>query len=145
MPTQPPRPCLHPGCTALVTEGPRCPAHAKQAPKATYDQTTRRDDPALAAAKRFRDGALWKEFRAYLRIKYPLCCDPFRRHGGMPSLTAAFHHVIPLALRPDLGLTESNCRPLCIPCHNRVEGMERRGEPTQSLFENTLHGAPSKV
>lgn len=140
MPTQPPRACAHPGCCALVVTGPRCPDHAKHAPKVIYDQTTRRNDPALAAAARFRSRPQWKRFRAWFRAQHPLCCDPFRRHGAMPAFAEAVHHVVPLALRPDLGLTPANCRPLCTACHNRIEGMERRGEPTQHLFAVTPTG-----
>jgi hypothetical protein len=119
----------------LVLTGSRCPAHDK-APtaKRVYDLTSRKTNPALAHAKRFRSSGAWTRFSSWFRAKHPLCCDPFGQHMRLPAYVAQVHHVEPLHERPDLGLVASNCRPLCTSCHARVEGMERRGQPTANLF-----------
>lgn len=143
MPYSPSKPCIHPGCGVLVLTGSRCPAHDKgPTAKRVYDLTSRLNNPALAHAKRFRDSKHWQRFRSYFRAQHPLCCDPFKLHAALPAFTASIHHVIPLHQRMDLGLTESNCRPLCTRCHNRVEGMERRGESTAELFGPTPPSTP---
>ena len=143
MPTQAPHPCPHPGCRTLTTTS-RCTDHTDQpTPKQLYDQTRRITDPALLASKRFRSSVKWTDFSKWFRAQHPLCADPFGNHLNRPSLTQAVHHVAPLHLRPDLALTQSNCRPLCHACHNMIEAMERRGEPTAHLLPAL--GGGSKV
>lgn len=131
--------CIYPACNAVATVGSRCAQHARSsAPSAVYDAGRRHSDPALAAAARFRSSARWQKFRLWFSRKYPLCCDPLSEHRGFPVPTQQVHHVIGLAIRPDLGLDEANCRPLCTRCHWRVERMERAGQATQHLFAKEL-------
>lgn len=130
MPECPPKPCVHPGCRNLAAAGKsRCDAHAQ-----SYDRDIRAATPTLRQAQRIRSGHLWQTVRRNFRIANPVCCDPFKEHIHGPEGTSDIHHVIPLIERPDLAYTDSNLRPLCRPCHNRVEAMERRGEATQHLF-----------
>jgi 5-methylcytosine-specific restriction protein A len=133
MPT-PQRPCNQPGCGALVASGRWCAAHQRKAPRSVYDQTTRKDVPALAMAAQIRNGATWQRFRAWFRAKHPLCCDPLWEHREWPKPMAHVHHIEPLSARPDLAYTESNCAPLCTRCHAKIEGMERNGVATANLF-----------
>jgi 5-methylcytosine-specific restriction protein A len=132
MPTAPQRPCLHPGCSALVPSG-YCAAHAKNR-HAEYDKTRRKDDPRLREAARIRSGRQWQEVRAIHKARNPLCCDPFNLEGRWKEPTYASHHVVPLIERPDMAYDMTNLAPLCMRCHNRIEAMERDGQETQSLF-----------
>ena len=102
--------------------------------KTAYDRTTRKDDPALAAAARFRSSAAWQKVRAVHVAQHPLCCDPFKVHGPFPAAVEDVHHVEGVAKRPDLALVGDNLRSLCRACHNRVEGLERAGKGTSGLF-----------
>ncbi len=133
MPTKLQSRCTYPSCQAWAVSGARCAQHARQR-HAAYDRGRRVNDPALAEAARFRSSGRWKRFRAGFVARNPLCCDPFNDHGGWPVPTAHVHHVIGLAVRLDLGLSEANCRPLCVACHNRVEGLERKGTASAGLF-----------
>jgi hypothetical protein len=112
-----------------------CQAHQRETAKTVYDHTTRKTDPRLAEAKRFRDSTRWQRFREWFKQRHPLCCDPFGDHANMLAAVAQVHHVLPLVERPDLGLEEENCRPLCTGCHATVERMERAGKATAALFE----------
>ena len=111
-----------------------CQLHRHETAKTVYDHTRRRTDPRLAEAARFRGSVRWQNFRAWFKARHPLCCDPFSKHTERPVPVAQVHHVLPLVERPDLGLAEENCRPLCTSCHGKVERMERAGEPTTHLF-----------
>lgn len=133
MPTKPLQPCRQPGCAALVPRG-YCDAHAKAAPKRAYDQTTRRNDPALAEAARLRSSARWQTVRALHKAQHPLCCDPFKRHGRFPEPAVDTHHVIGAAVAPHLAFDFDNLRSLCRGCHAEVEAMERNSRATQHLF-----------
>lgn len=142
MPASPSKPCRHPGCAALVTVGSYCPPHIRvPVAKAVYDATRRRDDPALAEAARIRNSARWQRFRHWFRARHPLCSDPFGDHGEMQAPAKQVHHVLSLATRPDLACDETNCRPICTVCHARIEGMERAGQPTAHLFDNSNEAA----
>lgn len=136
MPTAPAKPCRHPGCPALIRagSGAYCDQHKRSSGKAVYDQTRRRDDPALALNARIRSTAAYQRHRAVFRARNPLCCDPLGYHRGFPEPMAHMHHVIPMAERPDLALDSDNCRALCVRCHAEIERRERAGERTAGLF-----------
>lgn len=136
MPNKPKHPCSHPGCSALIDAGRYCEAHQRTAPDArtTYDQTTRKQTPELAEAKRIRSSARWTKTSRLVKSCNPLCCDPFKLHG-IGALTEHAHHVIGLAIRPDLAFDLRNLAPLCEACHTRTEGMERAGQSTAQLFD----------
>lgn len=141
MPTQPLTPCRHPGCRELVVSG-YCPAHARSKPEArrVYDQTTRRQEPALAWAANVRNGSRWQKVRALYRAQYPTCCDPFGLHKAGPALTAVVNHIVPLRLlygtdRQEMAYEFGNLASLCTTCDARIGAMERRGESTVHLFD----------
>lgn len=133
MPTKPFQPCRQPGCAALVPRG-YCDAHAKAAPKRAYDQTTRRNDPALAEAARIRNSSLWQQVRAMHRAQHPLCCDPFKEHGRFPVPMTQVHHIQGVAVAPHLAYDPSNLASLCDGCHHRIEALERAGKGTAEHF-----------
>ena len=107
--------------------------HGGRAPRdRLYDQK-RKNDPA----KRIRSSANWQKFMVGLKIRYPLCCDPFKTHqimGDVAVPTRQGHHMISLASRPDLAYDRSNVAPLCVQCHAKIEAMERKGQWTRHLF-----------
>jgi 5-methylcytosine-specific restriction endonuclease McrA len=133
MPSRPPKPCSYPGCRTLITSGARCEKH-QAAQHSQYDQGRRRDDPALAMAKRIRDSSQWQKVRELFRARNPLCCDPFGEHGNNIESTEHVHHIQGLIVRPDLAYEWSNLAGLCAACHSRIESLERTGNGTQSLF-----------
>jgi 5-methylcytosine-specific restriction endonuclease McrA len=45
------------------------------------------------------------------------------------------HHILGLLTHPELAYNESNLASLCDACHNQIEALERKGEPTQHLFK----------
>lgn len=115
------------------------PAHAiatQQTPRATYDATRRKQDPALAEAARIRSSYRWQQTRKLHRSLYPLCCDPFGQHANLPAYNQQSHHIQPLATHPHLAYDLSNLAPLCMRCHAETERMEQQGRPTTHLFAN---------
>jgi 5-methylcytosine-specific restriction enzyme A len=98
------------------------------------DRASRATDPAQAEASRIRSGKQWQALRAACLAAHPLCCDPLGYHASSPALAGSIHHIKPLHLRPDLAYEVTNLASLCRPCHDRIEAMLRRGEPTEGLF-----------
>lgn len=124
------RPCTHPGCGGFaLPQTARCAKHPYD-----YDRTTRVNTPSLALAAKIRNSHRWQCTRAAFRASNPICCDPFKDHLHGPEPTTEVHHVEPLIERPDLAFEWANLRPLCYPCHRKVEARERAGERTQTLF-----------
>lgn len=102
--------------------------------KTIYDQTKRKDDPALALAARIRSSVTWQKVRRIHRAASPLCCNPFGDHPDEPRPNQNSHHIVPLAERPDLAYDLTNLAPTCTACHAKVERMERAGQSTRHLF-----------
>lgn len=124
------KPCAHPGCVSFAEpQSSRCAKH-----RTDYDRTVRSANPALARAAKIRSSHKWQVTRGAFRSTYPLCCDPFKLHTLGPEPTDPIHHVLPLVTHPELAFDWVNLRPLCVPCHTKVEAMERIGETTQHLF-----------
>ncbi len=105
--------------------------------RATDDKAyerTRLADPVLAATKRFRSSARWQRFRKWFKNRHPVCFNPFgEAEHNRP--TEEVHHIVAYGKRPELGLTESNCAPLCTWCHGKTSGMERAGKDSEYLFK----------
>lgn len=101
--------------------------------RSDYDQTTRRNDPALALAARIRNGSQWRKVRALHIAQHPLCSDPFGLHRW-PVPAAHVHHVVGLGVDASRAYDLGNLASLCVSCHNRVERMEQGGRATQGLF-----------
>lgn len=131
MPTRPPRPCNHPGCPALVSEGSYCAAH-QRAKRGDYDVTTRKQDPSLAQAAALRNTSRWRRLSARFRRAHPICCDPFCE--GCDGLTAVANHAVSLQLAPARAYDWENLTPLCTRCDARVGSLERQGKDAASLF-----------
>jgi len=54
----------------------------------------------------------------YLR-RYPLCADPYGRHGDVGEIATEVDHVIPWATDAKLAFDQANLQSLCKRCHAR--------------------------
>ncbi|WP_395026584.1 HNH endonuclease [Comamonas odontotermitis] len=110
MPTAAPRPCSHPGCGVLVSDGTgRCAKH----PKVQWSKK-------VTAAKRIT-GRRLQQLRKELFEREPLCRPCFR--AGRVTLATMRDHIIALE---EGGLDEeSNVQPICADCHDAKSEAER--------------------
>lgn len=125
MPTKPLRPCLVPGCAALVPAG-YCERHRTRAAGAM---------PRDSAADAIRRGRNWRRLSELIRRLQPICVDPLGHHGTWPKASSQVHHILGLESRPDLAFEMSNLAAVCTRCHSQLEQQERAGKPTAHLFE----------
>ena len=142
MPLKPPRPCASKGCAALVRGARYCPDHAHLARKdkgrrdkkkgQAYDKH-RRETPGLMEAEALRSSTKWQRFRVWFLARNSLCCNPGGWHKA-PRMAEQVHHIVGLAHGTEAALDPTNCAPLCTRCHARIEANERKGKPTQHLF-----------
>ena len=104
---KPQRPCLHPGCPALVSSG-RCEKHKQQNRRQT-------DEQRGTAAERGYDGR-WQKERLGFLMRHPLCAECERQS----KLTAAtvVDHVKAHKGNKQLFWDSSNWQPLCKRCHD---------------------------
>lgn len=73
-----------------------------------------------AETKRFRNSALYREWRKEVYERDNYTCQICFKRGG--KLTA--HHIIPFNLRTDLALLPQNGITLCWPCHLPLKAQE---------------------
>jgi len=126
------RPCHHPGCPNLVTIDRTtryCADHAhkeRQRPQDRRD-TAGADDPA-AIAFRIRSTPQWRKVRKVKLSMQPLCEDPHGDHRrfGVTVSAEQVHHIQPAGDRPDLAFVMSNLMSVCVRCHAKLSGQERR-------------------
>ena len=104
-----PRPCLHPGCPALVTDASRCPRHAAEREQ-HYEQQR-----GSSAARGY--GAAHRTWRTVILARDPVC----RLCHRAPSTVA--DHIMPLRLGGTWAL--SNGQGVCAHCHAVKRGQER--------------------
>lgn len=92
-----------------------------------------RDD---TEATRLRSTLAWAKFSRYILRNQPWCADPFKAHTT-PTPARHVHHIIGVAVAPDLLLEPTNVSPLCISCHARIESLHRNGYDTTKYFPTT--------
>ncbi|MCR4508918.1 HNH endonuclease [Pseudomonas sp. 32.2.56] len=122
-----PRPCCHPGCGRLVSNGSYCAQHQVLADQRRAEQlkkANKRYNPRRADSDKFYDTAAWRRFRRYYLITHPLCVDCEAEGLVVPAVVV--DHIKPFKERPDLALDETNMRGLCRPHDNRRRH-DRRG------------------
>lgn len=100
MPTAALRPCLQPGCPALVTKG-RCATHGAR---------------PNADARRAYHTARWQRLRAQVLREQP-CCQECRSRGRVVMSTDV-DHIVPHRGDEDLFWARSNLQGLCHGCHS---------------------------
>lgn len=122
-----PRPCCHPGCSRLVSNGSYCAEHQQLADHRRAEQlkgANKRYNRTRDESDKFYSTAAWRRFRDYILITRPLCVDCEAQGLVVPAVVV--DHLKPYKERPDLGLDEANVRGLCRPCDNRRRH-DRRG------------------
>lgn len=102
LPTAPLRPCLHPGCPALVRDGSRCPSH-------------RLPEPYRGTRQQRGYTADWYSIVGEAVRQQPWCsvCG----HEGSPDNPLTGDHI--LALEKGGMSTGDNCQVLCRHCNSR--------------------------
>ncbi|MET3846863.1 5-methylcytosine-specific restriction protein A [Paenibacillus sp. OAE614] len=125
MPTKPKRPCVHPGCRELTTDGNRCPVHKKE--QRQYEDRNRE-----TATQRGYDSK-WRSARAGYLKKHPLCAHCMNE--GQLTEATVVDHIIPH--KGDKALfwdSENNWQPLCKRHHDIKTATEDGGfgRPTQT-------------
>ena len=111
MPLRANRPCKHPGCRALATDGRFCRSHATQA-AAVRPYDLWRGTPA----ERGYD-ADWRRVRKIALERDAYTCRECRE----PATDV--HHKITVALAPHLRLDLDNLISLCKPCHSAITAL----------------------
>lgn len=112
MPNRPFRPCVHPGCGALVQgKEPYCPEHLKA--------RRRRENEARPTTAQRGYSSRWRKAReAYLRA-HPLCmCDQCAALGRVLPATVV-DHVVPHRGDQRLFWDQRNWQAMSKPCHDR--------------------------
>ncbi|TCG08365.1 HNH endonuclease [Paraburkholderia steynii] len=112
MPNRPWRPCVHPGCGALVNgKDGYCPEHLKA-------RRRRENEVRPTTAERGYGGAWRKAREAYLRA-HPLCmCDECNALGRVLPATVV-DHVIPHRGDMRLFWDSTNWQAMSKRCHDR--------------------------
>ncbi|MCP4074432.1 MAG: HNH endonuclease [Hyphomicrobiales bacterium] len=106
MPTRPPRPCSHPGCSTLTLSG-RCGKH--KAPKHNWKPDSVRGDRHKRGY-----GKEWDRIRKQVLIRDGELCQPCWKAGRVTRATQV-DHVIP---KTEGGTDElSNLQSICKACH----------------------------
>lgn len=113
MPVRAFKPCIHPGCTALVQSGSLCAQHRREREQERGSSTQR------------GYGYAWKKKRDAFLQKHPWCSDPFGFHKGKPVRAKHVDHKIPL--RQGGADDESNYDHLCDTCHDHKTATQDGG------------------
>lgn len=113
MPNRPKRPCGHPGCPVLISEGSRCENHKKQ--------ETRRYDEQRGTAHQRGYTARWQRYsKWFLRQSDNVFCK--LQLPGCSNLAGGVDHIVPPnGPRDPLFWEPTNHQSACIHC-NSVKG-----------------------
>ncbi len=115
MPYAAPRPCTHPGCSALVHGGSRCPKHP-------YVMQRR------AAAREYNKWyktARWRKNRASFLARNPLCVKHYAKGQMVPATVV--DHKIPHKGDETLFWDQTNWQGMCTRCHNQKTAKQDGG------------------
>jgi 5-methylcytosine-specific restriction enzyme A len=112
MPTRPPKPCVQPGCGALVANGSRCAAHQRE----HYRQFNARRGTVTEQGY----GTRWRKIRDYHIALEPLCRECLGK--GKTVAASEVDHIVPRAQ----GGTDddNNLQSLCKSCHSAKTARE---------------------
>lgn len=111
MPKAAPRPCSHPGCRSMSSQGGRCPSHQRVVARG-YEST-----PWRRYIKSLYNSVEWIALRDSFRREHPLCIECAAR--GLVVMGEQVDHIIPHKGKLDLFLDRSNLQMLCRPCHSQ--------------------------
>jgi 5-methylcytosine-specific restriction protein A len=116
MPKRPLRPCVHPGCGALLAHGQRCDKHPTPGSFADRARGTRHERGY---------GAAWDKLRLRILARDGALCQPCARRGvGTPGCNIVDHRI-----NKERGGTddEANLQTICAPCHAAKSQAEANG------------------
>lgn len=122
-PTPPRRVCSH--CRRLVTAGQVCACQ-----QAARSERLRRQDDARGSASRRGYDRAWRDLRASLLARRPLCERCLAR--GVVTVATQVHHVVRVRADASRRLDAANLVPLCSRCHARVTLAEDVGPRTSA-------------
>ena len=109
------RPCKHSACPALTRDASGyCETHKPEYEQRQREQNTRYERSRGSAASNGYD-AQWNKVRLIKLRHNPLCEDC--QEAGRVTAAVLVHHVKPVKEHPELRLTMSNLRSLCVQCH----------------------------
>jgi hypothetical protein len=111
------KPCLHPCCPELVTEG-RCAKHTEQHKRAEQDRRNADEVMKVYHTKR------WERFKMYMRSRNPLCQRILDNGKQCEQFSKILHHIISPRVRPDLMFDAANILCVCQAHHPSTEGEE---------------------
>jgi len=126
------KPCKSPGCGNVIEIRQAhgyCQEHAHKAKHRSKDRrdTAPDNDPA-AIAFRMRSAPIWRRLRRIKLLANPLCEDPHGDHKRFSVTVSAeqVHHIKSIADNPELAYDMANLMSVCMRCHAKLSGMERR-------------------
>ena len=93
---------------------------------------TERKPKAFGPSDKLRASVRWRSVRLAILRKAPLCQSIWCRDQVTPAMEV--HHIEPLSHRPDLAYVAANLAALCVACHGKISGYERRGKPTRQFI-----------
>lgn len=123
--------CNWPGCQTLILVKPGEPQRCTKHP--ILDIYERAPDRRGSASSRGYDSH-WEKLRRVYITQHPVCevC------GQAPAEDV--DHIMPIDVRPELRLVESNLQAICRPCHNRKT---KREDPVVRERHGTTRSRPS--
>lgn len=125
MPIAAAKPCLHPGCGALVRDGSgRCPKHLEQKQQIDKKHQQQYDKQRGTSSQRGY-GDRWKKARATYLRSHPLCVTC--KAAGLLEPATVVDHKIPHKGDQELFWNQENWQVLCKPCHDRKTAAEDGG------------------
>ena len=122
MPPAPRRPCKHPGCKELVSNGPYCGQHEKKKAEIVKIERKKYDNERGTSHSRGYDYR-WRKYSKQYRLDNPLCvmCEK----DGKLTLTQCVDHIIPVSGPDDpLFWDENNHQSLCHAHHSEKTARE---------------------
>jgi 5-methylcytosine-specific restriction protein A len=120
MPIAPRKPCLRPGCPALVAKG-YCDLHRKQKSR-EKSRARDRGDPQVM---KWWSSKRYKVKRAWFMKRNPLCASCYEKGRVEPA--TQLDHIVAHKGSYELFWSESNWRGLCRSCHSRKTVTEDGG------------------
>ena len=121
MPGRTKRPCMRPGCGALVASG-----YCEKCKPRSIAAASEKERPTAAA--RLYNWRWQKARKAWLgKPEHAKCVDPFNRHVGVVKSATHIDHII--AHKGDVALfwDEGNWQPLCWGCNSYKAAKEEGG------------------
>lgn len=125
MPLKSKRQCNHPMCFELTRDS-YCDKHKEVREQERkdahryYNMHTRNKERAAF----YKTGA-WEKKRLDILKRDHYLCQPHRRMGKA-EVGNIIDHIIPLEIRPDLALEDTNLQTICLSCHNKKTAEDKK-------------------